>query len=337
MINGHGDDLHQFDCEIKHNFSSNVYYKGCSPLLLKELESKVVQIQNYPSPAAEELNVLAAKYFDLNKNQFLFSNGATESFYLIAQYFQDKKAIIVGPTFAEYEDACKINKVVHSFISREEIFNTNYEDNVVFICNPNNPDGKILNLEEVEDLLKSYPKAHFIIDEAYYEFTNTINSVLSLINQYSNISIVRSLTKTFAMPGLRLGYVISNEKCINNLMKLKMPWSVNSLAIASGEFIFNNYKELTFDIDELIQETAVFKSQINSIDYLNVINGFTTYFLVELQKGTASQLKKYLIDSHQILVRDATNFTGLKGECIRLAVQSPEANSILIKALKEWN
>ena len=72
MINGHGDDLHQFDCEIKHNFSSNVYYKGCSPLLLKELESKVIQIQNYPSPAAEELNVLAAKYFDLNRNQFLF-------------------------------------------------------------------------------------------------------------------------------------------------------------------------------------------------------------------------------------------------------------------------
>jgi len=170
MLNGHGDDLHQFDCEIKHNFSSNVYYKGCSPLLLKELESKVVQIQNYPSPAAEELNVLAANYFDLNKNQFLFSNGATEAFYLIAQYFQDRKAIIVGPTFAEYEDACKINKVAHSFISREEIFNTNYEDNLVFICNPNNPDGKILSLQEIERLLKSFPKAHFIIDEAYYEF-----------------------------------------------------------------------------------------------------------------------------------------------------------------------
>jgi len=337
MINGHGDDLHQFDCEIKHNFSSNVYYKGCSPLLLKELENKVVQIQNYPSPAAEELNVLAAKYFKLNKNQFLFSNGATESFYLIAQYFQDKKAIIVSPTFAEYEDACKINKVGHRFISREDIFNTNYEDNVVFICNPNNPDGKILNIEEVENLLKTYPKAHFIIDEAYYEFTNTINSVLPLINQYSNISIVRSLTKTFAIPGLRLGYVISNGNFIKNLLKLKMPWSVNSLAIASGEFIFNNYKELTFDIDELIQETTVFKSQINSIDYLNVIKGYTTYFLVELEKGTASELKKYLIDSHQILVRDATNFTGLKGECIRLAVQSPEANASLIKALKEWN
>jgi len=337
MINGHGDDLHQFDCEIKHNFSSNVYYKGCSPLLLKELENKVVQIQNYPSPAAEELNVLAAKYFKLNKNQFLFSNGATESFYLIAQYFQDKKAIIVSPTFAEYEDACKINKVGHRFISREDIFNTNYEDNVVFICNPNNPDGKILNIEEVENLLKTYPKAHFIIDEAYYEFTNAINSVLPLINQYSNISIVRSLTKTFAMPGLRLGYVISNGNFIKNLLKLKMPWSVNSLAIASGEFIFNNYKELTFDIDELIQETSVFKLQINSIDYLNVIKGYTTYFLVELQKGKASELKKYLIENHQILVRDATNFTGLKGECIRLAVQSPEANSELIKALKEWS
>ena len=248
-----------------------------------------------------------------------------------------KKAIIVGPTFAEYEDACKINKLTHSFISREEIFNTNYEDKLVFICNPNNPDGKILSIGEIENLLKSFPKAHFIIDEAYYEFTNAINSVLPLINQYSNITIVRSLTKTFAMPGLRLGYVISNEKFINNLLALKMPWSVNSLAIASGEFIFNNYKELTFDIDELIKETEVLKSEVGSIDYLNVISGYTTYFLVQLQKGTASELKKYLIEKHQILVRDATNFTGLEGEFIRLAVQSPKANAIIIKALKEWN
>ena len=73
------------------------------------------------------------------------------------------------------------------------------------------------------------------------------------------------------------------------------------------------------------------------IDYLNVITGYTTYFLVQLQKGTASELKKYLIEKHQILVRDATNFTGLEGEFIRLAVQSPKANAIIIKALKEWN
>ena len=337
MINGHGDDLHQFNSEIKYNFSSNVYYKGCSPLLLRELESKVVQIQSYPSPAAEELNVLAANYFSLNKNQFLFTNGATEAFYLIAQHFQYKKAIIVGPTFAEYEDACKINKLPHSFILRDEIFNTNFEDNLVFICNPNNPDGEILSLIEIESLLKLFPKAHFIIDEAYYEFTNATKSVISLVNKYSNIAIVRSLTKTFTMPGLRLGYVISNKNFTSNLLALKMPWSVNSLAIASGEFIFNNYKELTFDIDELIQETTVFKSQINTIDYLNVIKGYTTYFLVELKKGTASELKKYLIEKHQILVRDATNFTCLEGEYIRLAVQFPEANAILIKALKEWN
>ncbi|RXP61339.1 aminotransferase class I/II-fold pyridoxal phosphate-dependent enzyme [Lutibacter sp. HS1-25] len=337
MINGHGDDLHQFNCEIKYNFSSNVYYKGCSPLLLKELENKVFKIQNYPSPAAEELNILAANYFNLDKNQFLFSNGATEAFYLIAQCFQDKKAIIVGPTFAEYEDACKINKLAHRFISKEEIFNTNFENNLVFICNPNNPDGSILSLNEIEKLLKSFPQAQFIIDEAYYEFTNATKPAIPLINKYSNIAIVRSLTKTFAMPGLRLGYVISNSTFINNLLQLKMPWSVNSLAIASGEFIFNNYKTLSFNIDELLQETAVFKAQINSINYLKVVNGFTTYFLVELQKGTASQLKKYLIEQHQILVRDATNFTGLKGQFIRVSVQHSTANIQLIKALKAWN
>ena len=115
MIDGHGDDLYQFEGEIKYNFSSNVYYKGCSPLLLQNLAENLNQIQHYPSPAASELNVLAAQHFNLAENNFLFTNGAVEAFYLIAQYYSGKSATIVGPTFAEYEDACRINKVAYRF------------------------------------------------------------------------------------------------------------------------------------------------------------------------------------------------------------------------------
>lgn len=337
MINGHGDDIHQFKTPIKYNFSSNVYYKGCPTQLLDELKNNVNNIQSYPSPVAQELANLAAKHFNLNPNQFLFSNGATEAFYLICQHYKGKNAIIVGPTFAEYEDACKINNVSFQFIKRNEISTTNYTNCLVFICNPNNPDGKILPIDEIENLLKNFPKAHFVIDEAYYEFTHKPVSSLSLVSKYSNITIVRSLTKTFTMPGLRLGYVVSNKNFISELLQIKMPWSVNSLAIASGKFIFENYNSLSFNVEVLMEETELFKSQLNELDFLKVQEGYTSYFLVELQKGTASKLKEYLVNEHQILIRDATNFTGLKGEYIRLAVQDKLANKTLIKALLQWN
>ena len=92
MLNGHGDDLHLIKTEIKYNFSSNVYYKGCPKPLLNCLTKQIGNIQQYPSPVANELNILAAKKFELQKDQFLFTNGATEAFYLIAQLYAAKRA-----------------------------------------------------------------------------------------------------------------------------------------------------------------------------------------------------------------------------------------------------
>ena len=207
----------------------------------------------------------------------------------------------------------------------------------MFICNPNNPDGSVLKIEELKDLLNENSNTHFVVDEAYNEFTNAVKSALPLIKKYKNLTIVRSLTKTFAMPGLRLGYMVSGVNFIAEIVKLKMPWSVNSLAIASGEFIFNNYNKLSFDILALLKEVTVFKKAVNQIDYLEVVEGGTTYFLVALKKNKkAAALKKYLVEEHQLLIRDATNFTGLKGEFIRLSVQVEFANNTLLNALKEW-
>jgi len=334
MLNGHGDDLHLIEGEIKHNFSSNVYYKGCPQVLLDEISKCINQIQSYPSPAASELNKLAAKKFQLRSEQFLFTNGATEAFYLIAQLFSDKKAVIVAPTFSEYEDACKIFQLEYQLISRDEINDTNTD--LVFLCNPNNPDGAAFSKNELEFLFQHKPTTIFVIDEAYIEFTNNIESIVSLIEKHSNLIVVRSLTKTFTIPGLRLGYVISNTSLITKLLNLKMPWSVNLLAVKAGEFIFNNYKTLQFNASQLIEETRLFKKQLAHVKGIKVCESNTSYFLVELLDKSAKELKEHLIVKHQILIRDATNFNGLKGEYIRLSTQSKEANNTLIQGLKEW-
>lgn len=334
MLDGHGDDLHLIKGIIKHNFSSNVYYKGCPKDLLNNISKRVHEIQSYPSPAASELNELAAKKFNLNSNQFLFANGATEAFYLIGQLFSDKTAIIIAPTFSEYEDACKSFNINYRLIPRTELKNINTD--LVFICNPNNPDGNIFSSEELELLFQQNPKTTFVIDEAYIEFTNKIASIVYLTGKYQNLIIVRSLTKTFTIPGLRLGYVVSNTTIISKLLNLKMPWSVNLLAIKAGEYIFNNYETLQFNIDELIEETINFQRLLSSVKGIKINNSNTSYFLVQLLHKSAKELKEHLITEHQILIRDATNFKELEGEYIRLSTQNTIANQALISALKGW-
>ena len=336
MINGHGDDAYKYTKKVLHNFSSNVYYKGCNAGLLKEIEQKITTIESYPSPAANELSFAAAKHFNLSENQFLFGNGATELFYLIAQLYAGKLATIIGPTFSEYEDACEMYGITTKFLDRKELKNK-YTSELVFICNPNNPTGSVLQVDEIEELLSNSPHSLFVIDEAYIEFTNELCSSMKLLSDYQNLVIVKSLTKTFSIPGIRLGYVVGNANLIQKLIRYKLPWTVNALAIVAGLYIFKNYSSLLFSVDDLITQTKKFQTQINQFSSLRVESSCTSYFLVAVLKGTATELKEYLMNSSQILVRDATNFTLLKGEYIRLAVQKKESNMAILKALEKWN
>ncbi|WP_109832753.1 pyridoxal phosphate-dependent aminotransferase [Reichenbachiella versicolor] len=334
MINGHGDDKHLFEVEIEHNFSSNVFYEGCPPDLIKSLVAHSNIIENYPSPDAGELARAAAKRFKLSDDQFLFTNGATEAFYLIAHVFSDKKVAIAAPTFAEYEDACKIHELNYELVSRNDFSPSDFE--LVFICNPNNPDGSLILKQDLKSLIENHPKTIFVIDEAYIEFTTQTKSILSSINELNNLIVVRSLTKTFTIPGIRLGYIAAQSSVIQLLLTKKIPWSVNAMAIQSGLEIFDNYDKWQFDAAVLMEETKLFSSQVADIKWLDVKPSQTSYFLVELLEGKANELKKYLALEHQILIRDATNFNRLEGEYIRLATQSPASNQALIKALINW-
>ncbi|MEO1049565.1 MAG: threonine-phosphate decarboxylase [Bacteroidota bacterium] len=334
MINGHGDDRHLYHAEIKHNFSSNVYYRGCPPELLAEISSAAHTIQNYPSPAAEELNEAASNKFQLDRNQFLFTNGATEAFYLIAHVFSGGSAAIVAPTFSEYEDACRIHGLDYQLVDKAARTPGNYQ--LVFICNPNNPDGSIIPTPELTRLIEAAPSTTFVIDEAYIEFTNQIESVVPLVQRFDNLIVVRSLTKTFTIPGIRLGYVVAPSRVIERLLIKKMPWSVNALAIQAGLQLFEYYDRWRFNVDKLLEETRKFVQDLSAISWLEVKPSHTSYFLAELKKGTAASLKEYLATQHGMLIRDATNFKRLEGECIRLATQSPVANASLIKALQHW-
>ena len=337
MLQGHGDDWYKYDFPMLHNFSSNVWHAGVNQGLVERLQQNLESIGRYPSPDAAEAAALAAKYHGLPSGYCLFTNGATEAFYLIAQLFSKQDATVFVPTFSEYEDASRLYGLYLHFMERGSLTDAEIKTALVFICNPNNPDGRVNAREEIRTLLIRYPKSCFVIDEAYMDFSLLQESCIPLLEEFSNLIIVKSLTKLFCIPGLRAGYILCQAAVRQKLQEYKMPWSVNSLAIEAAKYIFAQYEKIKPAMREALEESRYFQAQLSKIEGLEVIPSETTYFLLRLKGGTAGALKEYLAHEHRILVRDATNFRGLTGEHIRVASQSKEKNNHLAEALSLWS
>jgi threonine-phosphate decarboxylase len=337
MLQGHGDDWYKYDSPMLHNFSSNVWHGGADEGLIRRLQQSMGSIARYPHPNAGEAALQAAAYHGLSAENCLFTNGATEAFYLIAQLFSGRDATIFTPTFSEYEDACRLYGLSLHFRDRSTLGATDIDTALVFICNPNNPDGRISTREALNTLLSRYPQSCFVIDEAYMDFARQDQSCIPLLEEHTNLIIVKSLTKLFCIPGLRAGYLLCHQAYRQKLQACKMPWSVNSLAVEAAKYIFEHYETLKPDIQEALEESRCFQEQLSSIEGLEVIPSNTTYFLLRLRLGNAAALKEFLAHEHRILVRDATNFRGLAGEHIRLATQSKAVNKKLVEALWLWS
>ncbi len=337
MINGHGDDAYRYGRKPVANFSSNVIPGGTNKQLLEFLQARVGEIGVYPEAGAESIQKKLAAFHSVYANQVLVTNGATEAFYLVAQAFRQKKSFIHVPSFAEYEDACKVNDHQITYDCIENLNQMNeLSSDLVWLCNPNNPDGRIFSEEELLSAIETKPDTIFVLDEAYAEF---IKDGQSLLNQQSfpeNLIIIRSLTKKFAIPGLRLGYLVGSEAIISRIQGCKPPWTVNSLAIAAGNFIFNHYEDFKPDFQSLLNEGIWLREQIQALDGFSVVPGSATFFLIKINKGIAAELKDFLMNEHGLLIRDASNFRGLGVECFRVATQAREHNVLLIEALKAW-
>ncbi len=335
---GHGDDLHRYkQIAFKANFSSNVWYKGAPETLTNHLKEAITSIENYPSPNAEEITELITQHHQLPPESVLVTNGATEAFYLVTNTFHSCSVTICTPSFSEYELASKVNKLQMEFIDRKSINTHQFHTDIAFICNPNNPDGFENTPEEIAQILQNFPNTLFIIDEAYVEFTSSSISCIDLVAKHHNIILIKSLTKLFCIPGLRLGYIIGSPNIIQKLASHKMPWNVNSMALHAASFIFKNYNQLYPDFTTCFANTTALKKQIDNIDGFKVFSSNTSYFLIQLKQPKAKELKEYLVNNYQLLIRDASNFRTLNTHYIRVASQTPEKNQLLINALKQWN
>jgi threonine-phosphate decarboxylase len=334
MLAGHGDDvLH----DVQINFSSNIWYGADNYLLENYLAGRMQVIRRYPEVTAESLQQRIVQYHKVKKNEVLVTSGATEAIYLIAQSFSRSNATIIVPTFAEYEDACEQNRLKLQFLSEYSFHkNCKFGQGLVFLCNPNNPAGTEFSHSLITSLADDNPETIFIIDEAYAGYTLTDNSVLPFIKKHDNLVIIKSLTKPFCIPGLRLGYLIGNESIIRKIRIYKMPWSVNALAIEAGHFIFDHINEYQLSIKEWLDEALWLATEIAKIPGFQTFPGKTPYVLCTSKYDNANQLKKYLLDEHGILIRSASNFRALTIYHFRICAQRREENNKLLEALWSW-
>lgn len=341
MIEGHGNDRYNYGDRVKIDFSSNIAFNNHSNMVVEYLHGRLFSIKNYPDPTARVLSQKIALRYGYSVESLMVCNGSAEAFYLVAYYISLRsrdvaRSLIFTPSFAEYEDSCRVygHKMEYAALADFKMMNYSSYDSV-WIGTPNNPDGFRVSIGDIEDVARRNPSCIFVVDRAYNDLSASCDRVGGSI--LDNLIFINSLTKTFGIPGLRLGYVVATERVIDQLSQMRPPWSVNALSLEAGEYVMDNYDILSVDIDKLLEESSYLQRELSKLPYLEIVPSDANFFLCRVVDGrSAEQLHSYLVEKHGILIRNASNFRGLTPSHFRIAAQSREENNILIKALGEW-
>ena len=320
MIEGHGDDLYRYN-NIKMNFSSNIFAGTDLSELEDYLCTRMDVVRSYPEPSAASLEQMIASECGISPDEVLVTSGAVDAIYLIAQtYRHEGTCRILQPTFREYEDACR----VFGYQERED-------GALCWLCNPNNPTGDVMANEDVLALAERHRL--LIVDQSYEDYTMPPLLQPSEVVGSDNIILLHSMTKRYAVPGLRLGYVTASAEIISRLREQYRPWAINALSLEAGKWLVQRGETAIPDLTSYLAETRRLRAMLNEIEGIEAFDTQTNFFLCTIASVTAAELKEYLALEHGILIRDASNFTGLTPHHFRIATQSPAENDALVAAI----
>ena len=334
MIYGHGDDGYCTDVNIVADFSTNVWYGAESEPLVRFLQKRIPMILHYPEPNADSFAAAVAEFHGVGEDSILVGNGETELLYMIAQAFRGAQSVIFIPSYAEYADACELHgHKVHYLHYGTELPADNGE--LVIIGNPNNPNGKLISREQIVATLEASPNRVLVVDEAFIDFTIGDNSVVDLVEKYNNLIVVRSMTNKFAIPGLRLGYMVASPELIEKVGRFAYPWRVNSLAIEAGKFLLQRKDTLSGSLPTIMQRKENLQAAILRIKGYEPKVSDTTFFLVKCAFDV-EDLKGWLLENYGILIRSCSNFKGLSNHYFRLNTLNEKRNAMLVEALEEY-
>ncbi|MBI3398723.1 MAG: threonine-phosphate decarboxylase [Deltaproteobacteria bacterium] len=330
------------------DFSASINPLGLSPKAEAAIKNAIPLLGHYPEPDAGAIRAELASYHNLPEENILVGNGSTELIYLLPQVFKPKKAIIVEPAFSEYRKSLAIhNCTADQLILPEEkdfaldmdkllsLLRNGYD--LLCLGNPANPTGVLIDKKTIIDIAaecKKY-KTILIVDEAFIDFVED-DSIKQEALVFDNLIVLRSMTKFFAMPGLRLGYIIAHKNIIKRFEDFIPPWSVNAIAIAAGIESLRDKDHIKKTREWLISEMPFLIEGLCAIPYLKTYPSKVNYLLVKtlFPAIIAGDIQRQLL-KNGLLIRDCGNFIGLDSSFFRVAVRGKEENQFLLDSLNK--
>lgn len=353
MLKGHGGNIYDLAQELGchpseiMDMSSNMNPLGPCPDLVTLLQENINTITKLPEVDANRtVNAFAGRYH-IDPERVVAGNGTTQFIYSIPRVLGTKRALIFGPTYADYADACVMHHIPYDYITAEE--SADFEHDIstvereiqgydtVFICNPNNPTGNIIPAANLEQLCKSHADVNFVIDESYLMFVDGSNTQSMVKTMLPNVMVLNSLSKFFAIPGLRIGFLISSPVIIKKFKTYLLPWSVNSLAQMAVQYLMKQTVEVETFIDNTLtfiaQEKDILFETFKNSSFIKIFPSTTCFILARLYGNlTADGLGNHL-SQDRILIRNCANFNGLSDRFIRFSLKTSEINRMFAKKL----
>ena len=356
--NVHGGNVHKAS-RLLHtsldqilDFSANINPLGMSSKGLDAVKDALQDVIHYPDPDMTHLYSITSELWNIPKECIVFGNGAAELIYAICRLPQIEGVYVPAPGFSEYSHgakSCGLPIVEYPLEFDEHIFSFSYDLNtmlqdlqqsnhqLVFIGNPNNPCGTLWKQESCELFEVCKKNGHYLVfDESFVDFLGDAYSMRNYVKDYDNVIVVHSLTKFYAVPGLRIGAMMANPMIINFIKSHIPSWTVNHLA--------QIYSEKALQDTDYIQETrAVLKQEkewlykkIVQMDVLQCIEPSVNYILCHLDDQYSLEDMIQNLYHQSILLRDCSHYTGLGPNWFRIAVKTREQNQQLLQALRAY-
>jgi len=359
MFKGHGGNIKQITdhlpCSVSQQGGNNGildFSASINPLGYPEKVRKVVwenfdDILHYPDIDCSGLRKCISRKIGHSDDEIIVGNGSTELFYLIPRALRPKKGIVFQPTFSEFAEALKNShtEVFNNVLKEKdgfcfEYYKDHFQDKkteMAFLCNPNNPTGQLVEKAVILNMVKQHPNVTFVVDEAFMDFVDEPErySVINDAGAIRNLIAVRSLTKFYGFPGLRVGYLVAHADLAKKLMEYKEPWSVNTFAQCAAMVAMENEEFVSRSRKFMFHERLFLFNELSNIHGLLPYKPTANYILVRIniRDITSPLLRKQLLE-YGIAIRDCSNFIGLNDKYFRVAVRTRDENMRLIATLK---
>ncbi|MBQ3337369.1 MAG: threonine-phosphate decarboxylase [Selenomonadaceae bacterium] len=314
------------------DFSANINPRGLSEKILRTLAENLRGVINYPDPNASELKRAISQRYGVPEKNLVVLNGAAEFFYLYLNVTRPKRVVLPVPSFSEYERAARAASchVEYFFTRADENFSLDADKlartnaDCVIVGRPNNPTG---NLPDADKILRLAQVSSVLVDESFLDFLDA-QSLRNFISE--KISVVQSLTKIFAIPGLRLGFAVVEENLARRLNLAKDVWNVNFLAQKAGVAALSDEDFLRQTRAWLAAEKKFFAERLSKIRGVEIFPPSVNFILFRHERA---QEILHSLRRDKILLRNCANFAGLDQTFLRAAIRSRQDNLRLFNAL----